>query len=324
MNEANGGSRGESARQVVDLPACIARLSALVTPDRHEQAMHGGAHALVQAYIDEVKQIARIAEHDDLPGLLCLTNLLEGQLLGLLGEGQRLSEGAYTLLEEWPMLLAEYSEQQHTTHRAYAIDALVAYLEDPRWPVPLASATASAARELFIHTEDRFEKTTVTPKRDAQAEAKLETEIYDALDDALDRSARIAGREPLGADAFARVDHATQITWLADLARRKGVHGVVQTSLHVLDQIKHWKRADTFDQRLTADQQERLTRYVTLARAFMNTQEMSTVGDAPGMAETLAADALLTDLADSAWPAPLSADETTRVRSTLMQARRQG
>lgn len=323
MNEFNGGSRGESARQVEHLPACIARLSALVAHDRREHATREGAHALVQAYIDEVRQITRIAEHDELPGLLCLTNLLEGQLLGLLGEAQRLSEGGYTLLEEWPMLLAEYSAQQHTTQRAYAIDALVAYLEDPRWPVPLAAATARAARELFIHTEDRFERKVAAPMRDAHAEARLETEIYDALDDALDRSSRISGREPLGADAFARVDHATQITWLADLARRKGVHGVVQTSLHVLDQIKHWKRADPVNPRLTPDQQDRLTRYLTLARAFITTQETPAAASAAGAAETLAADALLSDLADSAWPSPLSADEMHRVRSALVQARRQ-
>lgn len=320
MKEANGGSRGDSARQVLQLPASIARLSGLVAADQREQAMHGGAQALVQAYVEEVRHIARIAEHEDLPGLLCLINLLEGQLLGLLGEAPRLSEGAFTLLEEWPMLLAEYAAQQSTPHRAYAIDALVAYLEDPRWPVPLAAATARAARDLFIHTEDRFDRKAGAPLRDANAEARLETEIYDALDDALDRSARISGREPLATDAFARIDHATQITWLADMARRKGVHGVVQTSLHVLDQIKHWKRADPANPRLSVDQQERLTRYLTLARALMNTRELSAIG--PVNAETLAVDALLSDLADSAWPAPLSAEDVTRVRSILMQAGR--
>ncbi len=322
MKEANGGSKGDSARQVLQLPASIARLSALAGAEQREHAMHGGAQAMVQAYIEEVKQVGRIAEQDDLPGLLCLINLLEGQLLGLLGEAPRLSEGAFTLLEEWPMLLAEYAAQQSTPHRAYAIDALVAYLEDPRWPVPLAAATARAARDLFIHTEDRFDLKSSAPMRDASAEARLETEIYDALDDALDRSARINGREPLAADAFARVDHATQITWLADMAQRKGVHGVVQTSLHVLDQIRHWKRVDPANPRLSPDQQERLTRYLTLARAFMSTRELSTISHGPANAEMLAVDALLTDLADSAWPSPFSADDITRVRSILMQSGR--
>lgn len=322
MRDVNGGNRGDGERQIARLPASIERLTALVANHHPEHAPHRDPHALVQAYIEEIKQIARIAEHDDLPGLLCLTNLLEGQLLGLLGEAQRLSAGAYTLLEEWPMLLGEYAQQQHSMHRVYAIDALVAYLEDPRWPVPLASSTARAARELFIHTEDRFEKSARAPMRDASVEARLETEIYDALDDALDRSARIAGREPLAPDAFARVDHATQITWLADLARRKGMHGVVQTSLHVLDQIKHWKRADPANPALNPEQRAQLTRYVTLARAFMSTSEFFTLGDAPGSAESLAADALLSDLADENWPAPLAAEELIRVRSALMQGRR--
>ena len=45
-------------------------------------------------------------------------------------------------------------------------DALVAYLEDPRWPVPLAAATARAARDLFIHTEDRFDLKSSAPMRE--------------------------------------------------------------------------------------------------------------------------------------------------------------
>ncbi len=104
-----------------------------------------GTAQTLGCYIEQVRHIRAAASTADMPGLNWVCSLVERNLISLYNQNRLLSKEEFSLLSEWPELLASYA----LNHGACKIDELVWHLGASSWPAPLLEVEADELRHLL-------------------------------------------------------------------------------------------------------------------------------------------------------------------------------
>lgn len=104
-----------------------------------------GTALTLGCYIEQVRHIRAAASTADMPGLNWVCSLVERNLISLHNQNRLLSKEEFSLLSEWPELLASYALNQG----ACKIDELIWHLGASSWPAPLLEIDADELRHLL-------------------------------------------------------------------------------------------------------------------------------------------------------------------------------
>lgn len=104
-----------------------------------------GTARTLACYIEQVRHIRAAANTAEMPGLNWVCSLVERNLISLYNQSRLLSKEEFSLLSEWPELLASYA----LNHGDCKIDELIWHLGASNWPAPLLEVDADELRHLL-------------------------------------------------------------------------------------------------------------------------------------------------------------------------------
>jgi chemosensory pili system protein ChpA (sensor histidine kinase/response regulator) len=186
------------------------------------ESVAGTAQAL-GCYIEQVRHIRAAASTAEMPGLNWVCSLVERNLISLHKQNRLLSKEEFSLLSEWPELLASYA----LNHGACKIDELIWHLGASSWPAPLLEVDADELRHLLEcdpgnccceseASHGLFLVPDVHVDRHIDSNIDPHTSIHDALDGlivvlALDDAAEGAAEFATAENIFSRYAQALQV-----------------------------------------------------------------------------------------------------------------
>jgi chemosensory pili system protein ChpA (sensor histidine kinase/response regulator) len=244
---------------------------------------------LLGSYLHQVERIAEAADLAHAQGLVWVCSLMEGQLLRLRAKPETITNDEQALLVDWPILLTDYLA---APEEAATSSALIAHLQDQRWGDPLSTEDAESLRGMFPTAADCAAAFAEDPQQESLVDADVAAPAEPA-------GAKLA-RAPQAPD----VDYAVQLADIAEQAEARGLLGLGDACLRVQTNLLAWQQDG---EALSAAQAERLDRHLALAKTYLSSPN-----------DPWAAQALVSDLSDPAWPDALDAEQAGILKAMLL------
>lgn len=291
----------------------IEALDAVFASLESECFVNDGVAGMVQildCYIEQVRCISDAASIAEMPGLHWVCALIERNLISLYKQNRLLTTEEFSLLSEWPVLLASYALNQGDCK----IDELIWHLGAANWPAPLLEIDADELRHLlecdtshcycgseqaekrhglFLVTANVANTPVLPATLDARIDvpvlaADAETEIHDVLDALI---VMVAIDDGSGVEMASQMDfisrYAQQLQLLSSCAGNLSMDALASAS-------------DAFSLVLT-QRAERINALTSAERALLNLFPMLAI-DSVAAPEDVAIAAALLDLAfDPLW-----------------------
>ncbi len=249
-----------------------------------------------QALLDHSEELARFGEGAvamGLEGLQQVSTYLCANLMQFITQEEPLSTAQRQVIQGWPTPVLHYLRGLHhpATHTA-----LIAYLDDARWPEPLTDDDRSALQATLPHAELAIEDDEPLPDRQREAQLAdislslpedvvpelLDTLLQELPQQAAEFSAAIQ-RLAAGAGTLADVTVAQRIAHsLKGAANTVGVPGVANLTHHLEDILLAFSQHNTLP---TAPLRRTLTNAADCLEAM--SEALSGAGAPPPLEETL-------------------------------------
>ncbi len=260
---------------------------------------------VLDAYLDQQSRLAVAAQRHAHPGLRTACDYMAANLTDLLGRNTALRPEECALLLEWPSMLIEYCADPGSVDAAAG---LVATLSNGAWSARLTVAQADELRGMFMSPATEGAGATVAHQEAAaacdEATAGPGVPANDPSAGCVESNGTAGAAEGFLADgSFTKIPYSTRVSWMADLASRKGMVGILEVCERVGQAVQHWEHEQTGMSRPRCERLDGVLGVVKDALTDRYDQEL--------------AEQLLAMLSEPLWPEPLGGDDRELVSDLL-------